>query len=781
LIPPNWISHPLDEIQLEDPENIQRTDLHFRKDDPVRKEIEIALDAKIPIIPILLNGAIKPANAKLPESIRSLFDVYNLANEGKPLFFNDPNIDAFQKLFEQIAETAGLHIQPIADPNLFRAPLDQDFPLPRQLQLLPDVKVPFVGLKPFTREDTRIFFGRSREIYDLCYKLIHKPAARIILLDGYSGTGKSSLLQAGLIPRIEGAHWTVAYRRREEDKIQGLPGVLQQLLADVAAAPAGKKLLILDQVEEAITDRIEGLPQELELFAAALQQAFLDHSEYTFLLGFRSEQKARIEKALQSARLPFDAENTLQPLDLAGVLEAISGVASNQDLQKHYNFQFSPPELCKHLAGRLYKGWDHYHVAPLLQVNMEMLWQRCGQPDGSVIITAANIEGLIERQDSLLDHYLQKIREKISTGKADDQKLMQLLHFYVQDEPASATRLDTEFAVDENFKSDAAFFTGLQQELKNHYLLTEVISKGQSATRLSHDVLARVIHERHQSATEAKLKETSEGYFDALKKDVAGQIYRLEYPAAMATLQQMIQLGIRRDELQPFLMELMFFWNESGLKKEVDKIVSLCLENNLMAEAMQGNLRLLASQFDKHAIRRWLQTLAPGTYADLCNKYLAPTDTVMIQIPGGSLRIGEEEEARQAEVRTFRLANVPTTWWKYGLYLFAQGQEKQLAEKAPSWGINGDHPMVHISWYEAVSYCNWLSEAMGLEKAYDIRDDVPDDGNHNENDYIKWLVKPAPQAKGYRLPTEVEWEYAARGGQQSKGFQYAGSNNLDEV
>ncbi|MBK8877048.1 MAG: SUMF1/EgtB/PvdO family nonheme iron enzyme [Haliscomenobacter sp.] len=59
-----------------------------------------------------------------------------------------------------------------------------------------------------------------------------------------------------------------------------------------------------------------------------------------------------------------------------------------------------------------------------------------------------------------------------------------------------------------------------------------------------------------------------------------------------------------------------------------------------------------------------------------------------------------------------------------------------------------DHPVIHVSWNDAVAYCQWLAQKIGQR---------------------------------YRLPTEAEWEYAARGGQESKGYKYAGSHNLGEV
>lgn len=131
----------------------------------------------------------------------------------------------------------------------------------------------------------------------------------------------------------------------------------------------------------------------------------------------------------------------------------------------------------------------------------------------------------------------------------------------------------------------------------------------------------------------------------------------------------------------------------------------------------------------------------------------AQTYPEMIEVQGGTFTMGDtemegyedEQPAHEVTLNTFSISKTPITVAQYRAYCKATGKSMPVT---PTWGWIDNHPIVNVSWHDAVAYTDWLADKMD---------------------------------KNYRLPTEAEWEYAARGGNQSKGNKYAGARSLDGV
>jgi formylglycine-generating enzyme required for sulfatase activity len=126
-----------------------------------------------------------------------------------------------------------------------------------------------------------------------------------------------------------------------------------------------------------------------------------------------------------------------------------------------------------------------------------------------------------------------------------------------------------------------------------------------------------------------------------------------------------------------------------------------------------------------------------------------PDKPEVILVAGGTFTMGssveKDETPHSVTLSSYSIGKYPVTVGQYKKYCTATGTAMPAA---PSWGWNDKHPIVNVNYNDAVAYCNWLGETYNGD---------------------------------WRLPTEAQWEFAARGGNKSNGYTYSGSDDLDEI
>jgi formylglycine-generating enzyme required for sulfatase activity len=135
----------------------------------------------------------------------------------------------------------------------------------------------------------------------------------------------------------------------------------------------------------------------------------------------------------------------------------------------------------------------------------------------------------------------------------------------------------------------------------------------------------------------------------------------------------------------------------------------------------------------------------------------------MVFVQGGSFLMGcdtaykDERPIHKVTLSDFFIGKYEVTVKQYREFCQATGHKfpslpdpewYQEHPNTPKWQWHDNNPIVNVNWYDAMAYCKWLSKITG---------------------------------EHYTLPTEAQWEYAARGGRYSHNYEFSGSNNINEV
>jgi len=169
----------------------------------------------------------------------------------------------------------------------------------------------------------------------------------------------------------------------------------------------------------------------------------------------------------------------------------------------------------------------------------------------------------------------------------------------------------------------------------------------------------------------------------------------------------------------------------------------------------------------------------------------------MVLVSGGAFFLGDDLIGDMHD-HVMPVTNVRLSNFYIGKYPVTQEEFYAVMNENPSsfrgnpapGERQGRRPVDSVTWYDAIEFANRLSILTGLHPAYTMQ--TAEDSNIWSTDPNTWgspngfdgrwnAVRMVAGSDGYRLPTEAQWEFAAKGGTSSDNFRFSGSNNPNEV
>ncbi len=619
-----------------------------------------------------------------------------------------------------------------------------------------DIKqcAPYPGLRRFTRRYSRVFFGRDADVRAILDRL-NSPFGRFLIVSGDSGSGKSSLIDAGVLPNLEkkgestsDSCRAVYFRpNRSNDVFHALLSTLQNYAEVTDMDPFGE-VAEMDPVSKAdeLAENPEKLPQTLhEIVVRGFDHCnlvlFLDQMEELFTGAGDGQRLSAINDFL-TGLYQAASEGTLS------VIATIRG-----DFLHH----------CHRIPALLtvLRGSGHYPLGGLeaymlhdmitkpaqcagLYITDSLAWRLvrdAGTEPGSLPLLAFVLRRLFdEREDSelseaiydrlsgsetngmqgVLANYATEVERQFQDafGKGTSEQLLELFSYLLT--------INVEGVPTRRWASESelpGYLRPIVELLVTKRLLTKVGKGEAAAVSIAHEKLfdAWPVLTRWIAKNKTTLATLSMAVVDATQwRTNEYDLVYLWHPERLKQLQQTLE------QIPKYQTKDLKDYAWPGV----------CLVELLENPSLSDEERL--------TIGHYLAQLGDPRPGIGLREDGVP-DIDWVAIPGGHVLL--EADAGEKTVKPFEIARYPVTHTQYQIFIDSPDGYRHEAwwmdldrqnHKTARWA-ESNAPRENVAWQEAVAYCRWLSNKLG------------------------YLV---------RLPDEFEWQHAATRGDRSRNYPW---------
>jgi hypothetical protein len=603
---------------------------------------------------------------------------------------------------------------------------------------------PFPGLESFEEKDAAVFFGREREVQQVIEALNHSrrlPEPRLFVIRGASGTGKSSLVRAGVLPRLsrDTEQWVVLEPFRPADlggPFAGLARSLAKALEGAGRPPDWRD--IRDLLQKSAEAKDEEPLVELALDVRRNHQSVLitiDQAEELLARGHVNAAESFLRLLCQVTSMPsgpFFVIVTLRS-DFLPEFEDHSEIRGKAHKGIHVP-QLGVENLARIIEGpaeiagiELESGLAQAMVTeagtstalPILAFVLRQLWDRHGHTRRLTLRDYAELKGL----QGVIGRTAEAVYEEAVNTEDQEQSLRKAFLSMVQiGEEGQFIRRPVKLA---QLPPDA--HETVERFVRSRLLVKNSVEGRETVVEVAHEAVL-----------------TSWPRLDTWIKEVRGELRLLRQMRLAAA--EWEEKGGSEEFLWPDKRLVAVYDMIDRLGPELSEVerrfVGLVGDNDLLNE-----LNDIATRHHRRA--QIGDRLArdgddrPGV--GLGNDGLP--DIVWCDVPGGSISL--EGCADPYHVEPFQISKYPITWAHYSAFLQAPDGFQN-----PHWSAGlavhedhaggrrrllDNHPAENVSWFDAVTFCRWLSRRLGYE---------------------------------VRLPTEWEWQQAATGGDPAKTYPW---------